>query len=152
MDFINCENIKKLAEKFRTAIECAKDNDEKDDLHFFQRFPSGCCGDASDLLAQYLSDNGIKTFQVRGDFYEPEPQSHAWLSTEDNIVIDITGDQFKYNRIYNCFDIPVYVGCESDFHKMFEDRDCYHNTEIKNIGSIAQYRLQTLYDTIMKYI
>lgn len=146
------EYIKVLAEKFRAAIECAKEHEEKDNLHFFQRFPSGCCGDTSDLLAQYLSDNGIKTFQVRGDFYEPEPQSHAWLSTEDNIVIDITGDQFKYNKIYNYFNIPVYVGHESDFHKMFEDRDYYYNTEINNIGGIAQCRLINLYDIIMKYI
>lgn len=144
--------IKLLAEKFRVAIECAKENGEKDSLNFFQRFPSGCCGDASDLLAQYLSDNGIKTFQVRGDFYEPEPQSHAWLSTENGIVIDITGDQFKYKKIYNYFDIPVYVGCESDFHKMFEDREFYYNNEINNIGGIAKYRLGILYDTIMKYI
>lgn len=56
------EYIKLLAEKFRIAIEFAKANDEKDTLDFFQRFPLGCCGDASDLLAQYLSDNGIKTF------------------------------------------------------------------------------------------
>lgn len=146
------EYIKLLAEKFRTAIEDAKENGEKDTLDFFQRFPLGCCGDASDLLAQYLSDNGIKTFQVRGDYYDPEPQSHAWLSTEDNIVIDITGDQFKYSKIYKHFDIPVYVGCESDFHKMFEDRDYYCNTEINNIGGIAQYRLRILYDIILKYI
>lgn len=146
------ENIKNLAFQFRNAIELAKEKGETDSFHFFQRFPDGCCGDASDLLAQYLWDNGIKTFQVRGDFYEPEQQSHAWLSTEDNIVIDITGDQFKYKRIYNYFDIPVYIGFESDFHKMFENRECYYNTEISNIGGTAKYRLRKLYDKIMKYI
>lgn len=143
-----------LAEQFRNAIECAKENNEKDELHFFQRFPSGCCGDASDLLAQYLFDNGIKTFQVRGDCYEPDGQlqSHAWLSTEDGIIIDITGDQFKYNKIYNFFDIPVYVGYESDFHKMFEERDFFHNAELSKIDGIAQYRLNNLYHKIMKYL
>lgn len=146
--------IQQLAEQFRNAIEYAKENYEKDDLHFFQRFPSGCCGDASDLLAQFLFDNGIKTFQVQGDYCEPDGQlqSHAWLSTEDSIIIDITGDQFKYNKIYNFFDIPVYVGYESNFHKMFEDRDFFQNAQLSNIDGIAQYRLNNLYHKILKYL
>ena len=146
------EQIRFLAEQFRNAIEQAKENDEKDSLYFFQRFPSGCCGDASDLLAQYLSDNGIKTFQVRGDFCEPELQSHAWLSTENNIVIDITDDQFKHNRIYNYFDIPVYVGGESDFHKMFQNRDFYYDCELQNICGDSKCRLINLYRKILKYV
>ncbi len=144
--------IRLLAEKFRVAIEQVKENNEKDSLYFFQRFPSGCCDDASDLLAQYLSDNGIQTFQVRRDFCEPELQSHTWLSTENKIVIDITGDQFKHNRIYNCFDIPLYVGGESDFHKMFQNRDFYYDCELQNICGDAKSRLINLYRKILKYL
>lgn len=146
------EYIKLLAKKFRDAIECAKENGERDKLHFFLKFPRGCCGDASDLLAKYLSDNGIKTFQIRGDYFEPTPQSHTWLSTEDNIIIDITGDQFSNNVLYDYFDIPVYVGLESDFHKKFQNRNYYRNTDFDVIDNTAKYQLNDLYQKIMKYI
>lgn len=49
--------------------------------------------------------------------------SHAWLATEDkDIVIDITGDQFKNNsQLDKVFTAPVYVGPFSDgFHDCFQ--------------------------------
>ena len=57
------EYIKLLAKRFRDAIECAKENGERDNLHFFLKFPRGCCGDASDLLAKYLSKIELKRFK-----------------------------------------------------------------------------------------
>lgn len=38
MEFVNSDIIKLLAEKFRVAIKCAKEHDEKDSLHFFSAF------------------------------------------------------------------------------------------------------------------
>ena len=48
--------IKYLASRFRRGIEIAHEE------HLFQKqpfldFPNACCGDAPDLLAQYLMDN-----------------------------------------------------------------------------------------------
>ena len=58
----------------------------------FQNFPSGTCGDISDILAEYLYSLGIKPIQyvcgMRGD------ASHAWLEI-DGLAVDITADQFE---------------------------------------------------------
>ena len=71
---------------------------------------------------------------------------HAWL-IKGRIIIDITGDQFRYDRIFLNFNVPVYVGKENDFYRLFErDRIC-ENTDIK-----SNVRLYNLYKTISKYI
>lgn len=48
--------LEKLVTEFRKAIERAKNNNEQGE--FFRKFPTGQCGNASDMLAQYLLDNG----------------------------------------------------------------------------------------------
>lgn len=53
-------DYKKLVQNFRAAIDKAKANGEfKDDISF-RKFPCGCCGDASDLLAEFLLINSIE--------------------------------------------------------------------------------------------
>lgn len=152
------DNLKRLAENFRIAIDKAKNEGEfKNDLIFYD-FPSGCCGDASDLLAEFLLRKGIQTTYVGGTFYynneECDLQSHAWLFTKDHTIIDITGDQFKYDSALLNYDIPVYVGEEDDFHKLFEeeDRDIHIHDGISALGDGCQYRLWKLYQKILKYI
>lgn len=57
-------NYKELVQNFRAAIDKAKANDEfKDDISF-RRFPHGCLGDTSELLAEFLLINGIETYYV----------------------------------------------------------------------------------------
>ena len=84
--------IKKLVRDFRDAIDIAKNEGAFSGDFSFYKFPQGCCGDACDLIAQYLLDNGIKTWYVSGNHYptsETEEenwgnfQSHAWLTTDD---------------------------------------------------------------------
>ena len=152
------ENLKRLVEKFRVAIDKAKNEGEfKNDL-IFSKFPHGCCGDTSDLLAEFLLRKGIRTNYVCGTFYyndeEHDLQSHAWLFTEDHTIIDITGDQFKYNSALLNYDIPVYVGKEDNFHKLFEeeDRDIHIHDGISALGCGCQNRLWELYQKIIKYI
>ena len=48
---------------FRRAIEKAKANNEQGE--FFRKFPTGQCGNTSDMLAQYLIDNGISPIHIR---------------------------------------------------------------------------------------
>lgn len=94
------KDIKRLVKQFRGAIDVAWGAGDFDKDFSFKNFPCGCCGDTSDLLAQFLLENGIRTYYVcgtyRGGSFEGY-QSHAWLLTDNNTIIDITGDQFKYN-------------------------------------------------------
>lgn len=58
----------------------------------FHNFPSGTCGDISDILANYLRSRGIEEIEyVCGTF--PDGKTHAWLEVYGYIV-DITADQF----------------------------------------------------------
>ncbi len=105
------EIIDILVSNFRRAIETAKYNNEQEE--FFRKFPNGQCGHASDILAQYLIDNGICPVKyVNGTYYGDDfndKWSHTWLVVED-LIIDITSDQFKYHKEPLKNNIPVYVG------------------------------------------
>lgn len=46
--------IERLVNQFRDAIDMARDSGDFDKDISFYKFPRGCCGDASDLLAQFL--------------------------------------------------------------------------------------------------
>jgi hypothetical protein len=151
------KDIKRLVNQFRDAIDVAMVAGDFDEDLTFRRFPRGCCGDTNDLLAQFLMENGIRTYYVCGTNRDGSPenyQSHAWLLTDNHILIDITGDQFKYNPDFLNYDKPVYVGIKDDFHRLFEveDRDVHENNGISNLGSMCQPRLNELYKKIMQYI
>lgn len=143
------DKIYELAKEFRDAIEDAKEDGEFVKDIRFRQFPSGCCDDTCDLLAQYLLEHGIRTRQVLGAYRDGIAENntgHAWL-IKGRIIIDITGDQFRYDRIFLNFNEPVYVGRENDFYRLFErDRIC-ENFDIK-----SNVRLHNLYKTILKYI
>ena len=152
------KNIKYIVTQYRSAIDKALTMGELDNDFSFSLFPHGCCGDAIDLLAQYLLDKGIKTYYVCGNYYYDDPtkgaQSHAWLQTEDKTIIDITGDQFKDNSAFLNYDVSVYVGPEDEFHRLFkvEDRDVHQNMGLDALSSICRLRLSELYWKIEKYI
>lgn len=162
---VNTIHIEELAAQFRSKIETALDRRIIDDP-IFRAFPKGCCGDACDLLGQFLMMNDVRTWYVCGSFYPQSEdmkascyysQSHAWLTTDDplsndnHIIIDITGDQFNGEKAYNCKNLPVYVGFMDEFHSLFavEERDCYFFKGIKEVGSFAQARLYQLYNKIV---
>lgn len=55
------KEIKQFATQFRRAIDLALEAGEFDNDSIYRRFPRACCGDTSDLLAQYLLDDvGVK--------------------------------------------------------------------------------------------
>ena len=149
--------IVQLATEFRKAIDSAFEAGEFDCDIIFRSFPQGCCGDASDLLAQYLLENGIKTTYICGTYWgeaAENRQSHAWLITGRYIIIDITGDQFKRSHVFLNYDKSVYVGKEDKFHRLFEveDRNVYECHGIDALGSACRSRLWDLYKKIVKYI
>lgn len=150
--------IKLLATHFRSAIDTALSEGKFDKDFSFYNFPRACCGDASELLAQYLLSNGIKTYYVCGNYYFDDitmnSQSHAWLWTADRTIIDITGDQFKHDSTFLNYDIPVYVGPKDEFHKLFkvENRDVYENMGLSALNDMCLPRLSFLYQIIGMYI
>lgn len=151
------QEIKNSVQDFRNAIEKAK-NDEQflKDISFHQ-FPRACCGDASDLLGHYLLTKGIRTKYVCGNYYgddEGNGQSHAWLLLDDEIIIDITGDQFRFNPIFLKYDNPVYIGPCDEFHSLFDvdDRDIRDISFVDELGAFCAPRLINLYSIITSYI
>ena len=150
-------DIATLVYNFRKAINKAKELDDLGLDFAFKRFPHGCCGDASCLLAEYLIENGIKTAYVcgtyRGGGFE-NMQSHAWLLVDDSYIIDITGDQFYDNSTFMNYNKSVYVGEMDEFHKLFEveDRDVYEFPGLSQLGNFCYPRLRNLYNIITKYL
>ena len=72
----------------------------------------------------------------------------------DEIIIDITGDQFKYDSTFMKNDVPVYVGNENDFYKLFEveERDIRKGMGVKQGDGTCNSRLVGLYNIINEYL
>ncbi|WP_429153616.1 hypothetical protein [Aeromonas veronii] len=78
-------------------------------------FPSGCCGEASRVLATLLHDK----FGIVCDYILASDNilhSHGWLEF-DGYIIDITGDQ--YNSLGHYELNKVIIDKQSPFHKLF---------------------------------
>ena len=142
------ESITYYATKFRKAMEKAHYNNEFARIVTLASFPRGSCGISSELLHHYLSEKGIKTKIVCKTYYDEndpsETTSHAWLEYED-IIIDITGDQFKYYPLYNCFDKPVYIGKLDSFHKIF-------SVEGPKVDFNEDYYDKSIYKIVERYL
>lgn len=94
------QDIYCIAAAFRSAIMEAKNDRIFSYRDRMSRFPGGCCDDSCDLLAYYLYVTyKIHTKQGNDTYHDNDPGNtmhHAWLIMDDNTIIDITGDQFKY--------------------------------------------------------
>ncbi|MCB2353919.1 hypothetical protein [Clostridium estertheticum] len=153
------QEIKELATKFRIAIESAKNERRFTDDQCFRNFPSGCCGITAELLAQFLMDNDIKSklTYIGGTCrdYSLELQSHAWLKIEDNIVVDITIDQFKCCLVPFVFNETVYVGLYNDFYNQFEidvEEICNNYYPLEDMYIRNHLSRRKLYEIILEYI
>jgi hypothetical protein len=80
------DQITAAAHRFRAAIVRTVLN-----LPSFAAFPSGSCGDTSELLGQYFSDSGLGQWIYRTGF--TTSRTHAWVE-QNGILVDITADQF----------------------------------------------------------
>lgn len=141
-----------LATAFRKAIDCALEAGELRHT-VIAPFPRGCCGYTSDLLQRYLRENGIKTRYVSGTYRDHstgDSQSHAWLELADDTVVDITGDQFRFDPQPLQNNCPVYCDNPNDFYNLFElDPPCRcegtYSMDIERKEKLA-------YDIICKYL
>jgi len=151
---MNCQELENYARTVRKAIELAV---KKGEIIEMKLFPCGCCGFASDILQRFLYEKGIETLSLSGKIIDsPEKsRSHIWLETKEGIVIDITGDQFKYDTICP-FDKPVYVGERNDsFHDKFETDKGYCYSLESNLFANPfdiNTKEEKRYETVMKYI
>lgn len=143
-----------LVLNFRKAIEAAKANNEQGEL--FRKFPVGQCGNANDILAQYLIDNRIgPVTYVNGTYYGDDwddKWAHTWLVVR-GLVIDITGDQFKHHKEPLTRDVPVYIGPMIEYYQLFEVGP---GGKHEHFGLEKQWNnyheLKDWYDTILGYL
>lgn len=153
------ENIKKLATEFRGAIDDAKADGRFLEDQCFANFPVGCCGITSELLAHFLINNGVSG-QIKcmyGTYYNDhlERPSHAWVTVDDKVVVDITGDQFKFYPEPITFNEPVYVGPYTRFYHSFEITDeeiCNNYFPLDDTYMHRALSRKKLYDIILEYI
>lgn len=113
-------------------------------------FPRGWCTTVNRLFQKYLFEQEIETQLVFGSYgYGERAESHSWLETENEIVIDITGDQFANKR--PCFTESVYVGTrDNSFHDQFEvtELELYQVTR----SPFCKTRLEMVFDDRYKAI
>lgn len=85
--------IIQLASEFRRALETVAAKGEYGRLSLFAHFPDGCCTYTSDLLAEYLIENGIQRerIQVLNSKASKGYDTHCWLMIDDMYYLDITG-------------------------------------------------------------
>lgn len=146
--------LENLVVAFRRAIERAKANNEQGE--FFRKFPVGQCGNTSDMLAQYLIDNGISPITyVNGTYYGDygdDMQAHTWLVV-NGMLIDITGDQFKYHEKPLKYDIPVYIGPKTEYYELFEITPGGSHEHFGLDDGWTNYRkLKEWYEIILRYL
>lgn len=82
-------------------------------------FPKGWCGDASRYIKRRLHEQlGIDFIYHSGCMRTPESTNtynHAWLEY-DNLIIDITADQFNHLGFSNS---PIIITTDRTFHDLF---------------------------------
>ena len=149
--------------RFRNAIDIAKENGEFKNIYPFYDFPNDCCEHTCDLLGQYLLEREITTHQVNCVSKYDESRHHVWLETSNEILIDITGDQFT-GKISQLNENPkaLYVGEEGQIHKIFcMNRKIEPNTNFTDKNAfitfnrepnVRQKTLIQLYEIISRYL
>ena len=80
-------------------------------------FPESSCEVSTQILGLYLKIKGVENVVAcRGKRTNPNKsgeQTHVWLIVNDNIIMDITSDQFSDSSS------KVFVGENSKFHSTF---------------------------------
>ena len=85
----SCVNsVRDVARRFRAAFEQGSLR-----LHSLRNFPKGSCGDASEMLGQYLSDSGLGRWSYCFGIEPDSFATHAWVE-RNRLIVDITADQF----------------------------------------------------------
>ena len=156
---MDIQYIYKLASEFRHALESVVDKHQYGRLTMLQSFPNGCCTYASDLLAEYLIENGIHRERIQSLNSESDKGyfSHCWLLIDDMYCLDITGDQFnakalfkKYRPIPNCCIAPK----GTFYFECFTNSKLQHtyNVGIDTYGGDTQEKLRIVYNAAINQL
>ena len=161
MSTVNIIEIRGLARSFRKGIERAVESgniSSRTTKSTMPYFPKGCCEVASDLLAQYLLENGIHTKSVHGEYDYDDWENkypHTWLETEGGVIVDITADQFARNKVFTSFDLmPCYVGTDRSFYSLFTEdyrEEVFHGLSSCD-GDFYRQNIIPLYDVILSHM
>lgn len=151
------EQIYHLSRNFRKALEIVRKDQLYGRLRIFQNFPNGCCTYISDLLADYLYDNGITIKYVASGETNQEDYSHCWVVIEGDYIVDITADQFNGKAYFRDFCPIPKCHIVPNVHPLYTLFSCRINhpgtfgIESYCDGEIKR-QLQTLYDVIMQLL
>ena len=117
---IDVDLIRQLSVNYRKAIEDAVATGRLNQYQPFHKFPTGCCGKACYLLAEYLRANGVNTiccFSNRNDW------THAWLVLKEDWMQPLSAKESL--ELYECKSIiSAYwtVSCEEQlFHEEYDN-------------------------------
>jgi hypothetical protein len=97
--------IKDIALNFRSALNSLKADGELANFYGLKNFPTGACGDISDLFIIYMQQEYSLNLEYWTGYFEDE-RSHAWTILNDT-CIDLTADQFnsvlgEYSEVIVC--------------------------------------------------
>lgn len=118
---IDVDLIRQLSVNYRKAIEDAVATGRLNQYQPFHKFPTGCCGKACYLLAEYLRANGVNTiccFSNRNDW------THAWLVLKEDWMQPLSAKESL--ELYECKSIiSAYWTVSQDENSFHEDYDNY---------------------------
>ena len=151
--------VLQLASEFRHALEITMSKGEYGRLTLFSHFPKGCCAYTSDLLAEYLMENGMQRerIQLLSGSANEGYDTHCWLMIDNMFYLDITGDQFsnkpyykEYSPINNCCLVPK----NTDFYERFANKKLKHSFDfgINSYSGNIPEMLQIVYDATVARI
>jgi len=154
---MNIQEIQEMAFRFRQAADNAFRHGAFGPNYPFNNFPHECCDDMCDLFGQLLLEKEVLIFKVHGIYrYDnwTHQYPHVWLKLEDDIIIDLTGDQYKNDPIMLNYDLSCYVGKGNCLYSLFpkEEQTSYPYYGINSYGdSNTRKRLWKLYDIILDF-
>ncbi|MCU6666097.1 hypothetical protein [Silvania hatchlandensis] len=130
------DELIKFCSDVRQALELANSegvHDEQTSLGMSD-FPTGCCGETTDLLAYLIYEqfgeialhrSGTYMSYIKNDARLRDNNNHAWLELSGTII-DLTADQFN-DRGFN--NPAVMITQDKTFHALFSSRDGRYNPE-----------------------
>ncbi len=91
------DELKKIATKFRKAMDTLNDNYDLEDFYPFRRFPNGACGETSEFFIFYMQEK----YNLMADYWLGEfvgGGKHSWAQV-GHICVDLTADQFNSDSL-----------------------------------------------------
>ncbi|HIE5440268.1 TPA: hypothetical protein ACXNQ3_001381 [Serratia marcescens] len=148
---MNRDELINFCHEVRHALEMANGkgiHDESTSIGM-SNFPTGCCGDTTNLLACLiyqkfgeiaLHRSGTYMAHIKPDSRLSDNKSHAWLELSGTII-DLTADQFNYLGFSNA---TVMVTTDLSFHDLFSYRDPRSNPKSPTPPSLNQELTKSL--------